>query len=46
MIEGLEDRVELSQVTRVGPNGGDRDNAADWKPAGVPKSSDDVMITP
>jgi hypothetical protein len=45
-IEGLEDRVVLSAVTWVGPNGGDWDTAANWSPAGVPNSSDAVVITP
>ena len=45
-VEGLEDRTVLSTVTWVGTNGGDWDAAANWSPAGVPTSGDDVVIKP
>ena len=46
IFEGLEERVVLSTVTWVGPNGGDWDTAANWSPSGVPNSTEDVVIKP
>ncbi len=43
-LEGLEDRVMLSQVNWINPVGGDWDTGANWSTGAVPTARDDVVI--
>ncbi len=43
-LEVLENRVVLSTISWINPNGGDWDTASDWLTDTVPTASDDVVI--
>ena len=43
-VENLEERLVLSTVNWINPNGGDWDTAANWSSGNVPGASDDAVI--
>src|SRR5580692_1201155 len=43
-LEGLEDRIVLSQVDWINPAGGDWDTPANWSTGAVPTASEDAVI--
>src|SRR5262249_53387970 len=45
-VQDLEERVVLSTITWVGPDGGDWDSTANWSPQQVPTASDNAVIAP